>query len=369
MNRILKIILTLIAVFFLILGIIWLIGRNKAIKNGAAPLTFRQFLGLSTKKDAAAILPGEGTSQFNADGTPKNNNGSTTGANGFGGDGTIDTSGLGGIGIGGTGNVNISNFTNGTTSLAGSFGANNPITGNGSGANGSTGTGANGSNNNSGGDANSPGNSNAGSASVCSDDDITIPFTADQLAQLNILQSRFYTLAQTLHNDTDVETELANHDAFKNKADSILELYAYCESKLPAINSNGANDPRLKLHIATPFWRSYYNNPEIAAYVKNKTGVTIPTSDPAQDSLSFLTFSGYGLAHTTAVHDNNDDNPEVPLPAHGIDQLLPGVSLIRGPYGLVTFSSPQSVPTTGSSLGDLDIIAPVTEKFLRINLW
>ncbi len=369
MKRIFKIILILIAVFFLILGMMWLIGRNKAIKNGKQPLTFRQFLGLSTKQNSAKTAAGEGTSQFNADGTPKNTSGGDgSGANGLGGNG-IDTSGLGGIGIGGAGNVNISNFTNGISSPGGNLNGNtNPITSTNNSGNSTSGNGT-GANSSSGGDANSPGNSDSGSSAVCSDDDTNIPFTPDQLAQLNILQSRFYTLAQTLHNDTDVETELANHDAFKNKADSILELYAYCESKLPTINSDPSNDNKLKLHIATPFWRSYYSNSDIATYVKQQTGITIPATDPAQDSLSFLTFTGDTLNHVTTVHDTSTDNPESPLPRSNIDQLLPGVALIRGPYGLVTFSSPQSVPNTGSSLHDFGIMEPVVEKFLRVNLW
>src|SRR6202012_388376 len=86
---------------------------------------------------------------------------------------------------------------------------------------------------------------------VCSQEDTTIDFTPDEIAELNELQNRFYTIAQTLHTDADVDTQVANHDAFAVKADQVTELYNYCESKLPAIT-----DPHLQSHVATPFWHT-----------------------------------------------------------------------------------------------------------------
>jgi hypothetical protein len=370
MKRILKIIAILIVAFFIVLGIIWLIGRNKAINNGTQPLTFREFLGLATKKNPVQTVPSTGSSDF----TDTTGTGGTNGTgNGTGGAGTGFNSGNGGF------NVNSSTFTSGTYNASGT-GSNTNGNGSNSGSNGST-TGTNTSGTNgTGADSTSPGDSSAGSQPVCSDEDTNIPFTPDQLAQLNILQSRFYALAQTLHNDADVETEVANHDSFETKADSIFEEYAYCESKLPTINSDPNNDPRLKLHLATPFWRSWHDevatdiDPYVAARIKSITGVTL-NSDPARDSLSFLTYikdfyndPQQAYTHSQEIHDKASG--EVALPANEIDRILPDVSRITGPYGLLSFSSPENVQnSSASSLGDFGIIVPVTEKFLRLNLW
>ncbi|MDB5254723.1 MAG: hypothetical protein JWL92_99 [Candidatus Nomurabacteria bacterium] len=340
MNKILKIILILIGAFFLILGIIWLIGRNSALKNGKEPLTFRQFLGLSTKKAPVETVPGEGSSSFNGGGT-------TTGGSTNGGDGTAGTgtngggsnAGAGGISVDGNGNVAVSQFTNGATGL-GTNGIGGSGISNGTGTSGglnsagnpnaSTGTIGNGNSINISG----IGNSSSTSQPVCSDEDLNIDFTPAQLAQLNILQSRFYALAQTLHSDADVETEVANHDAFTLKADSVLELYSYCESKLPYINA--AADSRLRVHVATPFWTAYDSNPAVPSYVNAKTGLNFLTaSDPAKAGFSILT---YAQGNKTK-------------------------------YGLLDLTQRQFIEVNGSALQDWPILTPAVENILRINLW
>ncbi len=98
----------------------------------------------------------------------------------------------------------------------------------------------------------------------CSDADTNIDFTQAEIARLNILQNRFYTIAQSLRSDSDVQTELSNYDAFQVKASQALELYNYCQSKLPLITN-----PALQKRVATPFWR-----------------------DPAKDSQTFLSPEG-----------------------------------------------------------------------------
>ncbi len=360
MKKILKIILILIVVFFLILGIIWMIGRNSALKDGKEPLSFRQFLGLSTKKNPTDTIPGETGSDF----TGTDGIGTNDGTNGNGTDGT-GINGGGGININGGGNVNVSTFTDGTT---------NPGTGGGTGTNpGGTDTDGDGIDDSDerpiegGGDigTESPGDSDTGSEPVCSEEDLNIEFTPAQLAQLNILQTRFYTIAQTLRNDADVETEVANRDAFAIKADNALSLYAYCESKLPYINA--AADNRLEARVATPFWRSYETNPTIPTFVLNKTGLSIAATDPAKETWTFLNIPALDVAHLTAVHDNNQDNPEVGAQITPLGQLFG--ERIRGPYGLLTVTRPQAVPINESALGDTHILMPVVEKILRINLW
>lgn len=348
MNKILKIILISIAVFFLALGVIWLIGRNSALRNNKEPLTFREFLGLGTKKAPANTVPDENGSTFTPDGT-----GNTTGAGTGDGDGT----GTGDIGAGANGGVNVSQFTNGGTSPIGTGIGGVGIGGNTSLGTNSPGTsGIGGEGNGSGIAIEIPDGATTGTELECSDEDLNIIFTSEELAQLNTLQNRFYTLAQTLHSDTDVETEVANRDAFTLKANNILSLYAYCESKLPTIAATA--DPRLNIRVATPFWRSYQTNPAIAAFVGAKTSIGIPTTDPAVESFSFLNFSALNKGHMQDVHDGNKDNPET-NPA------------IKGPYGLLTLTSPEFVPITGSALKpeEVDLMLPVVEKMLRLNLW
>ncbi len=331
MNKIVKIILILIVSFFLILGIIWLIGRNSALKKGKEPLTFRQFLGLSTKKPATETIPGEGSSTFN------NGNGANggNGTNGDGSNGTNPNAGAGGIGIDGTGNVSVSQFTNGVTGI----GVNGSGIGNGNTSSGNNGIDGSGNPTASGGadgsiDISAPDDVSATVQPECSDEDLNIDFTPAQLAQLKILQGRFYTLAQTLHSDADVETEVANHDAFTNKADQVLELYSYCESKLPYINATA--DGRLKVHVATPFWTAYDSDPSVPNFVNQKVaGRTIPGTDPAVEGFSVLTY-GQGF---------------------------------KSKYGLLDLTQRSYVEINGSALQDMDLLPPAVENILRINLW
>ena len=350
-KRVIKIILILLAILLVTLGVIWLVGRHAAQKSGQTPLTFRQFLGLGTKSAPANTVPtGTDTSVF-------------TGGSGSSNSGSATTGSDGGVSNGFTDNARISQFTNNGISLT-----------NGANAGGGQTTNNNGSNQNSsnqgsiGGDA---GSNTGGSGSpsptsstpICSDADTTISFTSDELAKLNQLQNRFYTIAQNLHTDADIATEVANHDAFAVKADQATELYNYCESKLPAIT-----DPLLQQHVATPFW-----------------------NDSANDSLTFLSFTNdpAQLAHLTSIHDNNTDTPDT--------------SGIKGPYGLLSFSDPTAVRITGSVVKtnvstygifglptppdplhlaggapggtsvtrgpDYPQLIPVVEKILRINLW
>jgi hypothetical protein len=313
MKRVIKIILILLAVFLLTLGIIWLVGRHSAQKNGKTPLTFRQFLGLSTKSSPANTIPGStDTSLFTSPGA------ATAGGDGTGSNGT---NGKGAAGKGFNENTQVSQFTNKGISLT-------------NGANvGLQTTTAIGSNKAAGDNSTITSTSATSTAPVCSDADTTISFTADELAQLNQLQNRFYAIAQTLHTDADVATEIANHDAFAVKADQVTELYNYCASKLPLIT-----DPRLQQHVATPFW-----------------------NDSSTDSLTFLSFANdpAQFAHLSSIHDNNPDNKDT--------------TGIKGPYGLLSFSSPQAVPITGSAVKgsnpDFSQLIPVVEKILRINLW
>jgi hypothetical protein len=360
MRRIIKIILILLAVFLITLGVIWLIGRHAAQKNGKTPLSFRQFLGLSTKLSPASTIPGgTDTSLFNGAG------GTGDGTGGAGGDGSTSGTGRdgsfkGGAGRGFNDNTRTSQFTNRGFSLTNG-------TNNGFQTSGSTSTTGDGKTGDTADTTTTTDTSSANNKPICSTADTTISFTADELTQLNLLQNRFYAIAQSLHTDADVATEIANHDAFAVKADQVTELYNYCESKLPAIT-----DPRLQQHVATPFW-----------------------NDSSKDSLSFIDFSQLNAAHLAAVHDSNTGDSD----SNG------DTSGIKGPYGLLNFSTPTAVAVTGSVLkvnsvstgplgillppdplhigsgplppgstttttgADFQLLIPVVEKILRINLW
>lgn len=364
MKRVLKIILILIAAFALALLIIWLIGRNKSQKTGQNPLSFKQFLGLSTKTTPGETVPGETSSTFTGDGSGNNtgNNGSGNGTNANGNGNGTGINGNGGFGGASDNNPQISNFTDGGLNPGGNPGGGTGGNGGnpGGGGNGSDGNGSNGGNptgsgsstggNPGGGDNGNPIGTGTTNEPVCSQEDTNIVFTADELAQLKELQNRFYTIAQTLHTDADVDTEVANHDAFAVKADQVTEMYNYCEQKLPLIT-----DPHLQQRVATPFWHT------------------------DADSLSFINFSSNGgldIAHLTDVHDNNHDL------SHNAD-----TSGIKGPWGILSWSTPKAVAINGSILktnakidpfsgkiissgqADTQLLIPVIEKILRINLW
>jgi len=348
-KRIIKIILILLAVFLLILGIIWLIGRHKAKENGTTPLSFKQFIGLSSPQSTTGPSTGSLSSNFTGNGS--STNGSGTG-NGAGGNGSGTGTGISDV-------TNISNFTNtgfspiGTSSGTGSSNTNNGAGGNGNGT--TNGQGSSTTNNNGAGSSNGSGSSTGGTtaAPVCGTADTTITFTADQLTQLNALQNRFYSLAQTLHTDADVATELANHDAFALKAEQVTELYNYCESKLPLIT-----DPQLQQHVATPFWDQWNANDNPGNQFWDVNG-TPQGSGPAEtDSLSFLYFGNdqASLNYLTQIHDHNTD--------------VQDTSGISGPYGEYNFSNPADVIVDGSILNPPAVLLmPVVEHILRVNLW
>jgi hypothetical protein len=422
-KRVIKIILILLAVFLLVLGIIWLIGRHKTEKSGAASLSFKQFLGLSTKLSPNGTLPVENNSSFTNNGFGQNGTGSNGGAggngvgsgagngsggaggNGVGSGAGNGSGGAGGNGVGsgagngvgnGVGDVNVSQFTNNGTTIG-----DTGTIGSGSGDDTSTSTTSSDD-----GSDDSTTAAAAATAPVCGDADNNITFTPEEQAELNELQNRFYTIAQTLHTDADVETELANHDAFAIKADQVTELYNYCEEQLPTINATArqAGDPRMTLHVATPFWHSWGKNvPSLISQMwSSESGDQALTVDPAQDSLSFIDFNSPTIdaAHMQDIHDNG--------------LVTPDTSGIQGPYGVLNFSSPTGVEINGSILKtntstsltgsgiaklviggatplgalapglflnsgklttttttgpDFQLLIPVVEKILRINLW
>ncbi len=233
MRKALTIILIVLLIISILIAGAWVVSRNKAVKNGAVAPSFRQFLGLGTKQGATGSPGGD----LVPDGETPGSNGGTPGGAG----------GTGSGGVSSDGNVSVSEFTDGplTPSDIENDVTPGPID------SGNTG------NDSTGGGASNPPPTvlppnplpPSGTAS-CTDEDSTIAFTPDEINRLNALQTRFYAVAQTLHTDADVRTELANYDNFKVRADKASDLYNYCVAKAPQITA-GAYATR----VPTPFWR------------------------------------------------------------------------------------------------------------------
>jgi hypothetical protein len=346
-KRIIKIILILLAVFLLVLGIIWLIGRHTAEKSGTKVLSFKQFIGLSSKESTSGNGSGSGTNSASFTGS---GNGSGSGSNNGAGNGANSAGGIGDSGVGDIGDVtNVSNFTGGELAPTGVDNI-----GTGDNGNGTPGNSNNGNTNNNNGDNGSGGSSTGGStAPVCGTADTTINFTPLQISELNALQNRFYSIAEALHTDQDTATELANHDAFALKAAQVTEMYNYCESKLPLIT-----DPNLQQRVATPFWDAWNTSSSPANQFWDVNGIPQGTGTEQVDSQSLLYFPPGSATETylTQTHDNDQQNPDT--------------SGISGPYGQYSFSNPGYVIIDGSILNPPAVLLmPVVEHILRVNLW
>jgi hypothetical protein len=370
-KRIIKIILILLAVFLLVLGIIWLIGRHNAEKAGTKTLSFKQFIGLSSKESSTGNGNGSGALSSNfgnngsgngngsGSGNGSNNNGSGSG-NGSNNNGEQSWSGV----------TNTSDFTNGGITPSGNS------AGNGNGV-ANTGPTNNGSGNNS--NVSDTGNDSGDTGTIaptCGTADTNITFTADELTELNNLQNQFYTLAQTLHTDADVATELANHDAFALKADQVTELYNYCESKITT--APFATSTQLQRRVATPFWDAWDLS-------WNPTTYASTTITPAPDSRAFFDVTAYCSGDPTCIshiessgglESDSSSSCGGPLsPGYNsciqVQNLQSSTGIQQGSstLGLLDFSNPTTVPITGSALGDTGILIPVIDRILRVNIW
>ncbi|MES2224780.1 MAG: hypothetical protein V4478_02215 [Patescibacteria group bacterium] len=250
-KRIITIILILLAVFALLLGGIWLVGRRQATKEGKAPATFREFLGLSTKKDPATNADGTTTSVFT------NPNDTTTG--------TLDD-----IGIGNGGELGTSNFGNDSIIPASEFTQTSEFTGAGTspieptsfGSNGSFGTAGNissaGNTNNDPLNPGTPssvdGTTTAPNGAVlpsCSAADINIAFTDTELAELKRLQSRYNAIASRLAGTETIANEAALYDDYALEENRVIEMQNFCQSTAPLIA-----DATMQRRVPTPFWNN-----------------------------------------------------------------------------------------------------------------
>lgn len=247
MKRALKIILILLLIIALILLGAWFRARRQSTDEGRPAPTFREFLGLgsrapSTSTDGGGLTP-DGPSQGGRE-TPGTETPSETPA---------------------TGGVAVSQFTSGPlTPAQGTVTGSGNIIGNGtSGSGASSGNGTSGT-------GSTPSAPQAPTASAtagpaCSDEDLNIEFTAEEIARLTALQNRFYAVAGSLNSDADIQREAANYTSYKAKADQIAELYNYCVAVAPRITA-----PAFRARTATPFWRN--TSQDGVGYIPGATG-------------------------------------------------------------------------------------------------
>lgn len=246
MRKFIKISIAVLSIIFLILLGAWLVSRQKAIEEGRIPLTFREFLNLSSDRDSKSLIGnnnGELTSDFqDPNGNGSNSSGST---NNGAPDGSVEEA-----------STRVSKFTNNTSipNIEGAtdIGSVSGVDTNGDGViNGDDQIDAEYD------DRYDPAKAAVLSAQTqpeCSDRDLNIQFTQDELNKLQALQARFYAVSQDLHNDSDVNSEKQNWSTFKAESAKITEFYNYCAGT----NYDGVGyqvtNPLLKFRLPTPFW-------------------------------------------------------------------------------------------------------------------
>lgn len=252
MKRKITIVIIILLIIFMMVGGAWLLARRRANKNSTTPPTFKEFVGIGVsnkaqpgngpdntlssdftndpEKQSPTTIPNTNipiaTSVFTTGGfTPLGGGlGGGMGGGGLGGGG-INGGGLGGGGIDGGG---LGDGGNG---------------GGGGGNGGGTGSGGTGGN---GGPIITPpplGVIPTVTPPECSDADLTINFTAEEIAKLNGLKERFFVVAETINTDADVATELSNYNTFKTKLRKITELEEFCVNSPVYKNAKATTQP------------------------------------------------------------------------------------------------------------------------------
>lgn len=247
-----RIILIILFIILLVLLGAWFFSRNRATKKGEVPPTFRAFLGIGSS--AKPANNGGAGNEFTSDFTNPSDVGTgTTPSQTTGSTPPIRTSIFTNGGLNPISGAPFSPVP-GTISPGGGGivggGINPPQGGGGIGVGG--------------GIVTPP----PSSQPECSEDDVSIQFTADEINRLNVLKTRFFALAEGLNTDSDLATEIYNYDLFKTKSDKITELYNYCKSSpvytqaratIPAPQQYGTTVPGpngsgINYRVPTPFW-------------------------------------------------------------------------------------------------------------------
>lgn len=344
LKRIVTIIIALLILAGLLFVASWYVARKNAEKNGATPLSFKEFLGIGNPALPGSMLDGELNGEFtgpqktikydnNNNGVndwleDMNNNGVLDGNEDNNNDGVLDgdedtdndgtrnrddtyvestINDIDGTVIGSTSTTNPDGtVTNPDGTITNPGNGGNPEAGENPGGfdgepftpeGGNPGAGGNpGDNNNPGsagnpGDNNNPndgpgagGSTNGGDTTIsggdngygdindvpdsnpaerfnqrgvlqCSEDDMNIQFTTEELAQLRALQTRFNTIAEGLYEQDSVAEQKSLYSSLKIKSDDIKGLVLFCENNSPNIT-----DPKMKRKIPTPFYRGTQDN-------------------------------------------------------------------------------------------------------------
>jgi hypothetical protein len=247
MKKSLRIIIIILIILSLILLGAWSRARKQAVKNGYEAPTFRAFLGLGTPKSSKPNEnnQNENSSEFtNEEGENTENQNSESP----------------------TSSTRKSIFTNGVfspvtpTNTIGAGGV--PVVQGGSGGSvGGSGGGTTG-----GGVAVTP--PSPQTQPECSDTDLFIEFTPEEINRLNSLKTRFFAIAAELHTDEDLSAEISNYDLFKTKSDKITELSNYCLQSPVYTSARGSSftvrepygttvpggNGAINYRVPTPFW-------------------------------------------------------------------------------------------------------------------
>lgn len=282
MKRAITIITILIAIVAIFLTVSWLISRRTATKNNATPQSFREFITGTASPSTTPTNTGDLTSDFTTD--PNQSSPSTPSSRPGSQNGPLTT--------------NTSTFTNAGVNPSGQTPTQSP----------------------SGGGVAAPGDINTTptppriatalpdgldptlAAPACTDADLNITFTQAELDRLQALQDDFYTIAQSLHNDADVQTQIANYTAFKLKQKNMDDLLSYCTQTL---TPNIPSTPRLKNRVPTPFWYELADirpNPTF-----NLVGLTLQRGTGEGDApLGYVMGPGQIGAHVTGMANDHD---------------------------------------------------------------
>ncbi len=236
MRRFITVLIIILILVSLVLGGAWLIARRKSTQSGAAPLSFRQFLSGQTNPANPNNIPNNGTLTpiFVDDNTSRPQTPTTV-----------------------TSGTQAAVFTNPNAATPAQVGTVN----------------------NQGTTSTPPRVTTTTSVdpnplppvlippvtsgNECTDTDLNIRFTPEELQKLQVLQNRFYAVSTTLHSDADVAIETGNHDNFKTKVNKITEMYNYCVYKSPSISYPNALSTRYKRRIPTPFWHEATQDQEV----------------------------------------------------------------------------------------------------------
>ncbi len=107
---------------------------------------------------------------------------------------------------------------------------------------------------NTGGGTSGTGSGTGTGSTQCSDEELQIEFTPEEIARLQALEQRFYAIAGTLRTQDDVQAEKANYSEYKLMNQKYAEMISYCEATTPQLPS------AVNKRVATPLYTDQTQN-------------------------------------------------------------------------------------------------------------